>query len=354
MLDIQEFILRGPLSDGGLALCFKRCRPSTPLPQPRDNDPKNQVVLFLAHCVGQHKESWFPTLEHLFSIQASSPLPSNASTTRSIGEAWVMDSQNHGYSGILNERAWMGRPEGVAATEWARGAQVLLRSGLIQGTSVIGIGHSAGAGMIVLAAHHYPLNASPSFSSIIIIDPGIFSPATISSIKSTNGPLIQITNYTKTKKDTWDSREAARAWMVKRLPWSRWNPKVLDLFIEHGLRDLPSATYPAKTRGVTLSTPIAQETAGYTHYESAHESLSSLASVCEVMPVHCIWAGLDGIVNEDMRREIMDESQGRRMASSVTIRGAAHPIPQEKPAVLASAIWNAIQSQRNQLPVSRL
>ena len=69
------------------------------------------------------------------------------------------------------------------------------------------------------------------FSSAILIDPGIFSPNSIAKVKQDSGPLEMMLEYTKSKRDIWDSREAARTWMAKRLPWNRWDPKVLDLFI---------------------------------------------------------------------------------------------------------------------------
>lgn len=137
MLDIQEFRLQGPTEDGGLTILCKRCRPSGINTTERER--KGQIALLLSHGVGQRtyllhhralifdiqrslqpshnsdKESWFPTLETLFSIQASSESPSNNSNSkihRTIGEAWVLDCPNHGQSGIYNEQAWANRPEG--------------------------------------------------------------------------------------------------------------------------------------------------------------------------------------------------------------------------------------------------
>ena len=54
------------------------------------------------------KESWLPTLECLFEMQAK------ASNTRfTIIEAWSVDSPNHGRAAIMNEARLMNRPEGV-------------------------------------------------------------------------------------------------------------------------------------------------------------------------------------------------------------------------------------------------
>ena len=44
-------------------------------------------------------------------------------------------------------------------------------------------------------------------------------------------PYSSILSMAKTRKDTWPSREAARAWMATRLPWKLWTPRSLDLFV---------------------------------------------------------------------------------------------------------------------------
>ena len=43
--------------------------------------------------------------------------------------------------------------------------------------------------------------------------------------------LLRAIEIAKGRKDIWPSRAAAREWFAKRLPWRRWDPRVLDLYV---------------------------------------------------------------------------------------------------------------------------
>lgn len=69
-----------------------------------------------------------------------------------------------------------------------------------------------------------------------------------------------------TRRDIWPSREAAREKFKSSRLFQTWDPRVLEKFIEYGLRDLPTEQYPELPEGsdpnnppVTLSTTIPQE-----------------------------------------------------------------------------------------------
>lgn len=59
------------------------------------------------------KETWIPTIEHLFELQATVP-----SNTFSIIEAWAMDSPNHGRSAILNDTKLLAYPNGLSENQY--------------------------------------------------------------------------------------------------------------------------------------------------------------------------------------------------------------------------------------------
>lgn len=46
------------------------------------------------------------------------------------------------------------------------------------------------------------------------------------------------------RRDIWDSRSAAAAKFASSRFYKAWDPRVLDLWIQHGLRDLPTVLYP--------------------------------------------------------------------------------------------------------------
>ncbi|GAM83571.1 hypothetical protein ANO11243_015590 [Dothideomycetidae sp. 11243] len=115
---------------------------------------------------------------------------------------------------------------------------------------IIGIGHSMGGCMLTNLALIQPR----LLSGLILIDPVIaatqgrsnWSPARASS----------------GRRDLWPSRDAAASAFAKSKFYQTWDKRVLDLWTEHGLRDLPTALYPSaegEDKQVTLRTSKHQE-----------------------------------------------------------------------------------------------
>ncbi|KAF7356696.1 Alpha/beta-hydrolase [Mycena venus] len=143
----------------------------------------------------------------------------------------------------------------------------------------------------------------------------------------------------KRRQDIWESREIACAWFAKRLPWKRWNTHILDAFIQYGLRDLPTAAYPDRANGVTLSCTRGQEAAGYIYHQDSVDANKRLKDLCLKIPVHCIFGDEMDLITDETRRGIY---QGRRMESITGIDGAGHLVTQETPFKLAQAVWTAL------------
>jgi pimeloyl-ACP methyl ester carboxylesterase len=90
------------------------------------------------------------------------------------------------------------------------------------------------------------------FRSLILLDPVI----TLSN--SGIGPAIAST----TRRDLWDSQDAAASKFAQSKFYRAWDPRVLNLWTAHGLRDLPTELYPSSEQGdkrVTLTTTKHQE-----------------------------------------------------------------------------------------------
>ena len=98
---------------------------------------------------------------------------------------------------------------------------------------MIGIGHSMGGHNIVdLSLIHPRL-----FTSIILLDP------VLQRLASARGNFMPA--YASTlRRDIWPSREAAAKSFRSKAFYKRWDPRALDLWIKHGLRELPTALYP--------------------------------------------------------------------------------------------------------------
>ncbi|OJT03500.1 hypothetical protein TRAPUB_5840 [Trametes pubescens] len=364
-LDTTEFTLKGLEADGGLALAFVR---ATPKQEPQSAkkkartqpiaEPPRRLSLIFLHCVASRtfaasspphipsrshtmylridKETWLPTIEHLFEMDRAA---SNDAFT--IVEAWCMDAPSHGRAAALNEKLLEAYPEGTTGLQWARGVQVLLKSGLIAGNNVVGVGHSAGACIVLQSTEGYPLDRLP-YSSLILVEPGLMTRAMLNAVRfDKSSPLTCAAEAVRMRKDIWPSRAAAREWLAKRFPYRRWDARVLDLFVEHALRELPTAVYTDKGEGVTLAVTQKDEIAGYSHYEDAFAALDALPGLCRAVPTHAIFGSVIDIVPPQLHACTIDASAGG-LRSIVRIAGAGHLCVQEDPRAVAQAIWGIL------------
>jgi pimeloyl-ACP methyl ester carboxylesterase len=80
------------------------------------------------------------------------------------------------------------------------------------------------------------------------------------------GPHKAFARLSTSRRDIWPSREVAAKKFKSNKFYQMWDPRVLDKWIEYGLRDLPTEQYPELPKDgdpekppVTLSTTTAQE-----------------------------------------------------------------------------------------------
>lgn len=99
---------------------------------------------------------------------------------------------------------------------------------------IVGIGHSMGGNNIVNLSLIHPR----LFASVILIDP------VIQRNGSTLGNFM-LPFLSTFRRDIWASREEAAASFRKSPFYKAWDPRVLDLWIESGVRDLPTTLYPS-------------------------------------------------------------------------------------------------------------
>ncbi|KAJ7320733.1 alpha/beta-hydrolase [Mycena albidolilacea] len=331
MDDVTSHILHSSDSSiAGLGLTFKRYRPlATSVSK---HSGATRVALVFAHCVGTHKETWMPVIEYLYQLQSS------ASCSVIIDEAWSMDSPNHGEAAAINEKALLERPQGITAYDWAKGVQTLLKSGLVSSDRVVSVGHSAGACVQVLSTISNSSEVLP-YSSMILVEPTLMTKKILAEGFDQLSELTRIMDAVKKRRDIWESREIALVWFSKRLPWKRWDTRILDAFIQYGLRDLPTATYPDRTTGVTLSCTREQETVGYIYHQDGVDANERLKDICPRIPVHCVFGAEIDLVADETHRGVYE---GRRMASITRIPNAGHLVTQEAPFKVAQHIWKAL------------
>lgn len=113
----------------------------------------------------------------------------------------------------------------------------------------MGVGHSMGGAQLANLALLHPR----LFESLILIDPVIQGRV---SVIGNVSPAFASAK----RRDIWPSRAEAAKGFKKSKFYQTWDPRVLDRWIEHGLRDVPTKLYPnAKEGEVTLTTTKHQE-----------------------------------------------------------------------------------------------
>lgn len=101
---------------------------------------------------------------------------------------------------------------------------------------LIGVGHSMGGCHLVNLSLMHPR----LLTTLILIDPVV---QRLPNKTGNFGPAKASTQ----RRDRWPSRKAAEASFKRSKFYKSWDPRVLDLWIKHGLRDLPTYLHPETT-----------------------------------------------------------------------------------------------------------
>ncbi|CAI7662867.1 unnamed protein product [Penicillium pancosmium] len=116
---------------------------------------------------------------------------------------------------------------------------------------IVGVGHSMGAGQLVLLSMLHPR----LFTSLTLIEP-VISP----DIFTGQGPILAIMSLKR--KDTWNSK--SEAVQAARKTYKRWDKRVLDRWIGNGYRQLSVTTgRGSDDQPVTLASSKYQEVLQY-------------------------------------------------------------------------------------------
>ncbi|KAL9085092.1 MAG: hypothetical protein Q9165_007736 [Trypethelium subeluteriae] len=127
---------------------------------------------------------------------------------------------------------------------------------------LVGLGHSMGGTSIINLATMHPR----LLTSILLIDP-IVNPC-----PSKDGRNLLPAYAVINKRDKWPSREAAESYHRRNKFFQSWDPRVLDLFLEFGIRKASSTGSPtnasSNSESVRLTTSKHQE--ALTHARAAY------------------------------------------------------------------------------------
>lgn len=202
-----------------------------------NQDPQDGDVTIIATCAsGFPKEMYEPLWDELVEHCQAQGMR--------IRAIWCVDKSDHGASGVLNEKT-----QGDDPSFYDHARDILHMTNVFREympSPLVGIGHSIGATTLIELAHIHPR----LFSSLVLTDP-IVGP----EMKALGVVLVHSSNR---RPDLWESREEAEKAFRSAKPLRSWDPRVLDLWLQHGLRETPTMLYPAPGK-ITLRMSKAHE-----------------------------------------------------------------------------------------------
>ncbi|KLJ09568.1 hypothetical protein EMPG_15011 [Blastomyces silverae] len=198
-------------------------------PHPKPGD----ITIIGAHANGFPKELYEPLWEELLSRAKRHGF--------GIRGIWIADVAHQGNSGVLNENlmgndpSWFDHPRDLLHFINLKRAEMP--------RPLFGIGHSMGGNNLINLALLHPR----LLTSLILLDPVLNRleiPGQDHTSHTETNPIPATTTASTYRRDIWPSRAAAAESVKKSKFYQSWDPRVLDRWIQYGLRDLPTAIYP--------------------------------------------------------------------------------------------------------------
>ncbi|KAF2856286.1 toxin biosynthesis protein-like protein [Plenodomus tracheiphilus IPT5] len=209
----------------------------TPLNNP--NPKAGDITIIAAHANAFPKELYEPLWDEL--IQRGEK---HGFRVRGI---WIADIVNQGQSSVLNEDKLGNDPAWLDHSRDLLHMVNLFRAQMPR--PIIGIGHSMGGCQLANLSLLHPR----LFETLILIDPVIQSKM---SMTGNIGPAAASSR----RRERWPSRPDALKSFQKSKFYQAWDTRVLDRWVQYGLRDVPTSLFPdAKAPEVTLTTTKHQE-----------------------------------------------------------------------------------------------
>ncbi|EWC48360.1 hypothetical protein DRE_02129 [Drechslerella stenobrocha 248] len=297
--------------DDRLQLVVNRYTPvSNPHPQPGD------LTILLAHANGFHKELYEPFCEYL-----AQEYEKRGGRLRGI---WIADMHCQGESGVLNETKLGGEVSWFDHTRDLLSVIQHFPNDIVR--PIAGIGHSMGGAQLFRLSQIHPT----LLSCVIGVDPVI---APEQAFPAQANPA----QASAKRRDIWPSRDAAAAFFKSRPFYQRWDPEVLDLHLQAGLRGVPTAVYPdvsaveGGSAAVTLTTTKHQEVFTFWRGSVAdrRDPKDMFRWLGEMRVPVCYIQGEDSVINwgDNNELKMRDTPQPCEMHTV----DAGHLVPQEKP-----------------------
>jgi len=191
---------------------------------------------------------------------------------------------------------------------------------------LVGLGHSFGGSSMARAAIAYPA----LFSSLILVDPVIISPAFL------RGSLSNLVQAAMRRRSHWETRSHALNALKKSPFFQRWDSEALQVYIDHGLSYSPG-------EGASLKASPYQEAATFAERRVPGETWELLPGLNASVELYWIMAGIGADATEGTINTQQTVWRRPQNSSNVRISSAGHLIPQEAPQELAQTVYEFIR-----------
>ncbi len=202
------------------------------------------MTIISACGVGFPKECYEPVFGEILARCNSDNL--------NIRDIWIADSAGMGQSSVLN----LGNV-GNKVSWWDHSRDLLHLINTFHAEMprpLIGLGHSMGAAQIAYLSTLHP----SLFTSLILIEPPVY-PEMLPKVS-----LAQMRGMLR-RREEWPDRSAAEKAIRKSPYYGRWDPRVLERYLKHGLREV---RFSQSTNSQQDGSPV--RTVAYKELEVAH------------------------------------------------------------------------------------
>jgi len=265
------------------------------------HDGAGDGLILLAHATGFCKELWRPVVSSLRDQGVAAP-------------ALAWDARGHG----------RGPPLELPASWWTLGRDLvelvgdLDRAGRLP-ESVVGVGHSMGGTVLVLAELLRP----GTFTGLVLIEPVLIPPPLV------RNPELSLAQGAARRRPVFGSwEELIETYLAKPL-FQRWHPEAFRAYVDHGFQDVPEGVALRCRREVEADVFAAGSECG------AFARLDELDTPMRVViadrsgPLGPALALLPGALPD---------------ATTTYMAGQNHLVPMERPDLVASEIADALKT----------
>lgn len=265
------------------------------------HDGAGDALLLLAHATGFCKEIWRPVVSSLRDQGVTDPVL-----------AW--DVRGHGRAPALE----------LPASWWTLGRDLVELIGSLDGAdrlpeSVVGVGHSMGGTVLVMAELLRP----GTFTGLVLIEPILIPPPFV------HNPGLALAQGAARRRSVFGSRdELIENYLAKPL-FQRWHPEAFRAYVDHGFHVVPEGLALRCLREVEVELFATGAECG------AFDRLDEMAT-----PVRLVITDQPG----EFGPALAPLPEALRDVTTTYMAGQNHLVPVERPDLVAAEIADALKA----------